>query len=228
VLLKPRSGEQAWAFRKFNAGFGWLGDRFAASVRTTSRYWPVMFLLLAATAGGTYLISRAIPSSFVRVEDQAYFFIVMQLPDGAALTRTEDVARQVRTIVMQRPEVQDMVEITGLNFLTVSSQSNSAAAFAILKPWAERSGTAHTAQSIVAALRPRLLAIPAAIALSFDPPSIPGLGTTGRFEFEVQDRTGAGASQLDRPFYDRSGWEAACPLFGRRGGERTLGRGVHL
>jgi HAE1 family hydrophobic/amphiphilic exporter-1 len=121
----------------------------------------------------------------------------MQLPDGAALTRTEAVARQVRTIVMQRPEVQDVVEITGLNFLTASSQSNSAVAFAILKPWAERFGAAHTAQSIVAALRPRLLGIPAAIVLSFDPPSIPGLGTTGGFEFEVQDRTGAGAAQLD-------------------------------
>jgi hydrophobe/amphiphile efflux-1 (HAE1) family protein len=197
VLLRPKSGEQAWAFRKFNAGFGWLSDRFAASVRTTARYWPVMFLLLAVTTGGTYLISREIPSSFVPVEDLGYFFIVMQLPDGAALTRTEDVARQVRTIVMERPEVQDMVEITGLNFLTVSSQSNSAVAFAILKPWAERSGAAHTAQSVIAALRPRLLGIPAAIVLSFDPPSIPGLGTTGGFEFEVQDRTGAGAVQLD-------------------------------
>jgi HAE1 family hydrophobic/amphiphilic exporter-1 len=197
VLLKPKSGEQAWAFRKFNAGFGWLADRFAASVLTTSRYWPVMFLLLAVTAGGSYLISRAIPSSFVPVEDQGYFFIVMQLPDGAALSRTESVARQVRAIVMEYPEVQDVIEITGLNFLTNSTQSNSAAVFAILKPWAERSGAAHTAQSLVAALRPRLIAIPAAIVLSFDPPSIPGLGTTGGFEFEVQDRTGVGAIKLD-------------------------------
>jgi len=122
---------------------------------------------------------------------------VMQLPDGAALTRTEEVAQQVRAIVMERPEVQDMVQITGINFLTNSSQSNSAVAFAILKPWAERSGAAHTAESIVTALRPRLFAIPAAIVLSFDPPSIPGLGTTGGFEFEVQDRTGAGAGKLD-------------------------------
>jgi hydrophobe/amphiphile efflux-1 (HAE1) family protein len=197
VLLKANSREPVWAFRKFNAGFGWLSDRFAASVRTTSRYWPVMFLLLAATAGGTYLISREVPSSFVPVEDQGYFFIVMQLPDGAALTRTEAVARQVRTIVMERPEVQDVVEITGLNFLTLSAQSNSAAAFVILKPWGERSGATHTAQSIVAALRPRLFGIPAGLVLSFDPPSIPGLGTTGGFEFEVQDRTGAGASKLD-------------------------------
>jgi len=197
VMLKPGRGGHAWVFRKFNAGFGWLSNRFAASVRTTSRYWPVMFLLLAATAGGTYLMSRAIPSSFVPVEDQGYFFVVMQLPDGASLARTEAVARQVRSIVMERPEVQDVIEVTGLNFLTGASQSNSAAAFAILKPWGERSGAAHTAQSIVAALRPRLFGMPAGLVLSFDPPSIPGLGTTGGFEFEVQDRTGVGASKLD-------------------------------
>jgi len=197
VFLKPNSGEPAWAFRTFNAGFGWLSDRFAASVRGTSRYWPVMFLLLAGTAGGAWLVSRDIPSSFVPVEDQGYFFIVMQLPDGAALARTEAVARQVRAIVMERPEVQDMVEITGLNFLTASSQSNSAVAFAILKPWAERPGATHTAQSVVAALGPRLLGLPAAIVLTFNPPAIPGLGTTGGFEFEVQDLTGAGAGKLD-------------------------------
>jgi HAE1 family hydrophobic/amphiphilic exporter-1 len=197
VFLQPKRREPPWAFRKFNAAFGWLSDRFAASVRATSRYWPVMFLLLAGTAGGAWLISRDIPSSFVPVEDQGYFFIVMQLPDGAALARTEEVARQVRAIVMQRPEVQDVIEITGLSFLTNSSQSNSAVAFAILKPWAERPGAAHTAQSVIAALGPRLMGLPAAIALSFNPPAIPGLGTTGGFEFEVQDLTGAGAGKLD-------------------------------
>ena len=197
VLLKPKSGEPALLFRKFNAGFAWLSDRFAASVRTTTRYWPVMFLLLTATAGGAYFLSRDIPSAFVPVEDQGYFFIVMQLPDGAALARTEEVARQVRAIAKERPEVDDVVAITGLNFLTASSQSNSAVAFAILKPWAQRPGAQHTAQSIVAALTPRLMGLPATIALSFNPPSIPGLGTTGGFEFEVQDRTGAGSVKLD-------------------------------
>ena len=197
ILLKPPAGDKLWVFRKFNDGFGWLADRFSRSVRTTARLWPVMFLLLAGTVGGTYLMSRAVPTSFVPVEDQGYFFIVVQLPDGASLARTEEVVKQVRGIVMERPEVDDVVAITGLNFLTNSQQSNSAAAFAILKPWAERPGKEHSAQAIVAALKPRLLGLPNAIALSFDPPSIPGLGTTGGFEFEVEDLTGKGAQALD-------------------------------
>jgi hydrophobe/amphiphile efflux-1 (HAE1) family protein len=197
ILLKPPTGEKPLLFRKFNQGFGWLADRFSQSVRTTARLWPVMFLLLAATAGGTFLMSRAVPSSFVPVEDLGYFFVVIQLPDGASLARTEEVTKQVRTLVKERPEVEEVVAITGLNFLTGSQQSNSAAAFAILKPWGERTGKEHSAHAIAAALKPKLLGLPGAIALSFDPPSIPGLGTTGGFEFEVEDLTGKGAIALD-------------------------------
>jgi len=197
VLLKPKSGEEAWLFRKFNAGFDSLSNWFSLSVRTTTRYWPVTFMLLAGACGGAYLIFRDVPSAFVPVEDQGYFFIVMQLPDGAALARTEEVARQVQSIVSERPEVQNVIAITGTNFLTGANQSNSAVAFAILKPWSERAGTEHTAVNVVAALKQRLMDIPTAIVLSFAPPSIPGLGTTGGFEFEIQDRTGSGASKLD-------------------------------
>jgi len=197
ILLKPPTGEKPWLFRKFNDGFGWLADRFSQSVRTTARLWPLMFLLLAAAIGGSYFISLRIPTSFVPVEDQGYFFIVIQLPDGAALPRTEAILKQVQAIVKERPEVDDVVQVSGLNFLANSQQPNSAAAFAILKPWAERPGAEHSAQAIVAALKPKLLGLPGAIALSFDPPAIPGLGTTGGFEFEVEDLTGKGAVALD-------------------------------
>lgn len=197
ILLKPSAGEKPWLFRKFNEGFSWLADRFARSVRTTARLWPLMFALLGCTIGATYLISLRVPTSFVPVEDQGYFFIVIQLPDGAALPRTEAIVRQVREIVKQRPEVDDVIQITGLNFLANSQQPNSAAAFAILKPWADRPGKEHSAQAIVAALKPKLLGLPGAIALSFSPPAIPGLGTTGGFEFEVEDLTGKGAVALD-------------------------------
>ena len=197
VLLKPDAGKPWLVFRKFNAGFTWLSDRYADSVRTTARVWPVMFLLLAGTVGGTYLIFRDVPSAFVPVEDQGYFFVVVQLPDGSALPRTEEVVQQIRKTLKERPEVDEVIAITGLDFLTSSQQSNSAIMFAILKPWGERPGGEHSAQSIVAALKPQLLGLPAAIALSFDPPSIPGLGTTGGFEFQVEDLTGKGARALD-------------------------------
>ncbi|TGV64198.1 efflux RND transporter permease subunit, partial [Mesorhizobium sp. M00.F.Ca.ET.149.01.1.1] len=86
--------------------------------------------------------------------------------------------------------------ISGLNFLTSAAQSNSAVEFAILKPWDQR-GPDQNASKLVAQVRNKLLQIPEAFALSFDPPSIPGLGTTGGFEFQVEDLSGRGSAALN-------------------------------
>ena len=92
--------------------------------------------------------------------------------------------------------MQDVIPVTGANFLTGANQSNSAVEFALLKPWAER-GAKLTASHILDTVRPKLSAISDAVALSFDPPSIPGIATTGGFEFEVEDLTGQGAQPLN-------------------------------
>ena len=130
------------------------------------------------------------------MEDQGYLFAVIQLPDGASLERTEAVAENVRKILAAQDGVQDVIPVTGANFLTGANQSNSAVEFALLTPWAER-GAKLTASHILDTVRPKLSAISDAVALSFDPPSIPGIATTGGFEFEVEDLTGQGAQPLN-------------------------------
>jgi hydrophobe/amphiphile efflux-1 (HAE1) family protein len=145
---------------------------------------------------GTFLVSQRLSSTFLPVEDQGYFFVVIQLPDGASLQRTDAVAAKVRQTLLQTPGVANVVSISGFNFLTRANQSNAGVQFAILKPWDERGPDQH-ASRIVASVRPKLLQIPEAIALSFDPPSIPGLGATGGFEFQVEDLTGRGSVALN-------------------------------
>src|SRR5205807_7629574 len=98
-------------------------------------------------------------------------------------------------ILAAEDRVRDVVSVSGLNFLTGANQSNALATFAVLKPWSERGGL--TASQIVAQVRPKLLAIPAAVALSFDPPAIPGIAATGGFEFQVEDLNGRGAQALN-------------------------------
>ena len=80
----------------------------------------------------------SIPTTFLPVEDQGYFFVVVQLPDGASLERTDAVAKKVRDILQATPGVEIAGFISGLNFLTNAAQSNSAVEFAVLKPWSER------------------------------------------------------------------------------------------
>src|SRR5262249_10873142 len=161
---------------------------YARSIRTLIRLRWLMIALFIAGGAGTWWVSRHIPSTFLPVEDQGYFFVVIQLPDGASLERTDAVAKKAREILRNTPGVEIVGSISGLNFLTNAAQSNSAVEFAILKPWSERPPEL-SASNIVAAVRPKLLQIPEAIALSFDPPSIPGLGATGGFEFQIEDLT---------------------------------------
>ncbi|MGC1571866.1 MAG: multidrug efflux RND transporter permease subunit [Pseudolabrys sp.] len=196
AFLRHRGEVRFAPFRWFNNGFSWLSHAYAESVRVLIRWRVAMLALFVLAVGATYLVSLRIPSTFLPVEDQGYFFVVVQLPDGASLERTDAVAKQVRDILKSTPGVDIVGSISGLNFLTQAAQSNSAVEFAILKPWDQRTPE-QGASNIVASVRPKLLGLPGAIALSFDPPSIPGLGTTGGFEFQVEDLTGRGSVALN-------------------------------
>ena len=196
AFLRHRGEVRFAPFRWFNSGFSWLSHTYAESVRVLIRWRVAMLALFVLAVGATYLVSLRIPSTFLPVEDQGYFFVVVQLPDGASLERTDAVAKQVRDILKSTPGVDIVGSISGLNFLTQAAQSNSAVEFAILKPWDQRTPE-QGASNIVASVRPKLLGLPGAIALSFDPPSIPGLGTTGGFEFQVEDLTGRGSVALN-------------------------------
>ena len=196
AFLRHRPKGSFILFRWFNAGFDWLSHAYARSVRLFIRLrWALVgvFLILV---GAAYGLSRTIPTAFLPVEDQGYFFVIVQLPDGASLERTDAVAQKVRDILQATPGVDIAGFISGLNFLTNAAQSNSAVEFAVLKPWSER-GPEENASALVASVRPKLLAIPEAFALSFDPPSVNGLGTTGGFEFEVEDLAGQGSVALN-------------------------------
>jgi hydrophobe/amphiphile efflux-1 (HAE1) family protein len=196
AFLRHR-GETTFApFRIFNAGFHWLSHAYAQAVRGLIRLRWIMLGLFVAALGATYLVSLRIPSTFLPVEDQGYFFVVIQLPDGASLERTDAVAQKVRDVLQGTPGVDIVGSISGLNFLTNAAQSNSAVEFAILKPWDQRPPE-QSASNLVASLRPKLLGIPEAIVLSFDPPSIPGIGTTGGFEFQLEDLSGRGSVALN-------------------------------
>jgi hydrophobe/amphiphile efflux-1 (HAE1) family protein len=196
AFLRHRGETKFAPFRIFNAGFRWLSHSYASAVRGLIRLRWVMLGLFVLALGATYVISTRIPSTFLPVEDQGYFFVVIQLPDGASLQRTDAVAGKVRDILQGTPGVDIVGSISGLNFLTSAMQSNSAVEFAILKPWDQRP-PGQGASDLVNAVRMKLLAIPEAIVLSFDPPSIPGIATTGGFEFQVEDLTGRGSQALN-------------------------------
>ncbi|TJV12974.1 MAG: efflux RND transporter permease subunit, partial [Mesorhizobium sp.] len=196
AFLRHRPATQFVLFRWFNTGFDRLSHAYANGVRFLIRLRWIMLGIFAAGLVATYFVWQRLPSTFLPVEDQGYFFVVIQLPDGASLERTDAVARKARDILQNTPGVDIVGSISGLNFLTSAAQSNSAVEFAILKPWDQR-GPDQSASKLVADVRSKLMELPEAFALSFDPPSIPGIGTTGGFEFQVEDLTGRGSAALN-------------------------------
>ena len=196
AFLRHRPPTKFPPFRVFNWAFERLSSGYGRAVRGLIGLRYPLLALFVVLLGATYVVSNRIASTFLPVEDQGYFFAVIQLPDGAALERTDAVAKKARDVLEGLPGVDTVGFISGLNFLTNAAQSNSAVEFAILKPWDER-GPDQSASKLVAAARGKLLQIPEAFALSFDPPSIPGLGATGGFEFEVEDFSGRGSQALN-------------------------------
>src|SRR5246127_3979006 len=136
-------------FRWFNAGFEWLANFYARCVKQFIRFGWALVAIFFLFVGGAYVLSRSIATTFLPVEDQGYFFVIVQLPDGASLERTDAVAQKARDILQATPGVQIAGFISGLNFLTNAAQSNSAIEFAVLKPWSER-GPEEDASALVA------------------------------------------------------------------------------
>lgn len=197
AFLRHRGEPRFFAFRWFNAGFRWLADAYASSIRGLVRWRFALAIVFVAALGGVYALFERIPSTFLPVEDQGYFFIVIQLPDGASLERTEAVVAKSEEIMRKLPGVESIGSVVGFNFLSFSAQSNSGVQFAVLKPWNER-GPGESATALREMAQQQLFQIPDALVFAFDPPSIQGLGATGGFEFQVEDLTGRGSVALDQ------------------------------
>lgn len=195
ALLRHRAAPKFSLGQWFGGAFDWIAHRYADGVRTLLRFrWAVCTLFLAGLAC-TYLVSTRVPSTFLPVEDQGFFFVIVQLPEGASLERTDAITERVRARVEEEPAVRIAGYITGLNQVTGAAQSSSAVMFAILEPWQNRSSE-QSASAIVEKLRPELAGIHEAIVITADPPSITGLGALGGFEFQVEDLVNAGPQAL--------------------------------
>lgn len=142
-----------------------------------------LFLFGLALTGYMYV---HVPTGFVPQEDQNYFIVVVQAPQGASLSYTTNIAEQAEQILRADPDVFGTFAVPGFS-LTGGSSSNYGLIFAPLKPIDDRKGKGHAASEIVARIAPKLSTVPGAIVAAFEPPAIQGLGSFGGFQFELQD-----------------------------------------
>ena len=196
VLLRPGGMIERGPFGWFNKGFNALSNGYAKVVGGIAKVWVVMLLVLAGLLATTaYFVVRT-PTAFIPEEDNGYFFTLYQTPPGASLARTEAFAAEVRKILEAQPEVATVIEINGVNFITNVAETNAGFMVPVLKPWDQRQGATHTAQAIIDRVAGPLFELTNGLAFSFPPPAIPGLGTVGGFQLQINDQSGLGVDAL--------------------------------
>ena len=153
----------------------------------------LMFLVFLAVTG--WLFGQT-PTGFLPTEDKGAFMIDVQLPEAASLERTNSVVKEVETILANQPGVADFMSVPGYSILKGAVSSNSALVIAVLDPWDQRESPELHEGAIVDQLFGAFSAVRGANIFPFRLPPIPGLGTTGGFEFVLQDTTGGTAQAM--------------------------------
>jgi HAE1 family hydrophobic/amphiphilic exporter-1 len=163
-----------------------LGIGYGKAICRVLKYRYVMIGLFFLGLGATAYMYVHVPTGFVPQEDQNYFIVVVQAPQGASLAYTTEVARQAEQVLRADPDVFGTFAVPGFS-LSGGSSSNYGLIFAPLKPIDDRKGKGHAASDIVARVSPKLFGVPGAIVVAFEPPAISGIGSFGGFQFELQD-----------------------------------------
>ena len=198
TLLKPVKAGHHHAkggfFGWFNRGFTRTAKGYESLVarilRRAARYLVIYVAIIAAVV----LLFSRLPTSFIPNEDQGNILVNVQLPPGAAQSRTREVMQQVEGFMLQQPEVESMVSVLGFSFS--GSGQNAALGFITLKDWAERKDPAHSAQALVGRAFGALSRIRDAFIFPLSPPAIRELGRSNGFAMRLQDRGGAGHDAL--------------------------------
>jgi hydrophobe/amphiphile efflux-1 (HAE1) family protein len=182
----PKRGIMGWVLRRIDN----VRDGYAAVVTRLVRvsYFGVVAILGAAAA--IYALQARVPTGFLPEEDQEAFFISVQLPDGASVTRSSEAEKRVEALLHSMPQIENVATIVGFSIIDGVNEPNAAFIVPTLKPFADRVGAANSAQALIARVFGAGQEIPSATVIPFNLPPIIGLSTTGGFEYELEGLEG--------------------------------------
>ena len=207
VLLKPHGAKPdiltrvmdklfGGFFRRFNRGFLSAGNAYTRAVTQTVRRSGIALVVYGGLIVLTYFGFNAVPSGFVPDQDKQYVIAIAQLPPAATVDRSDEVTREIGEIGMKTPGVFGAVQFTGMSVNGFVPSSSSSLVFFPLDDFEKRKSKNLSAKAIAGELNKRLSAIKDAFVLVVPAPPILGLGTTGGFKLNVEDRGDLGADAL--------------------------------
>jgi multidrug efflux pump len=184
-------------FRGFNWAFDVTINGYARVVRGLIAISVIALLVYGGFMGLTFLGFKAVPVGFIPEQDKGYLVVNFQLPDGAALDRTDRVIREASELARQDEGVAHTIDLPGYSPVLSTNISNIGGMFVILKPFEERAGNDNLGSpAVIARLRKKFAEFAQARGAVFNAPAVDGLGTTGGFKLQVQDRRSAGLRAL--------------------------------
>ena len=206
LLLKPRPArhEEKWwerpirgFFRGFNWGFERLGAGYHWLIARAVRYVLIMLVLYIGILAYGLNEFRKTPIGFIPQVDRGYLIVVLQLPAGSSLSRTDEIQQRVVDVCLKTPGVAHAVNIVGFNGATFTQAPNSGAMFLTLEPWDKRGrDPKESAAGITAELFKRLAGFQEALILVIQPPPVAGIGNAGGVRMMVEDRAARGSQAL--------------------------------
>ncbi|WP_207536513.1 efflux RND transporter permease subunit [Desertivirga arenae] len=195
IFLKPhQEGEHKAGFLQrfytaFNTAFDATTHKYRRSLNFFTRKPWVAIAGIALFAGIYYVLTLTTPKAFVPNEDMGVVMSDISLAPGSSRERTDEVTREIAAIASKVPEVEHILRITGRSLIS-GTGSNYGMVIMRLKPWAQRTGKGQDVQAIIGQMFGRTAGIRDAKVIFFPQPTIQGFGTSGGFEFQLQDRSG--------------------------------------
>ena len=194
LVLRPRGQGPGGLLAWFERGVGAAGQGYTWAVARLARVSAVSLVAVGVAIGGIAWFSATTPTGFLPTEDQGYLFVDVQLPDAAALNRTEQVTARLEEVAAGQDGVADVITVNGFSLLNGGVSSNAALIIVTLTPWEERQAAGMGAQAILSRLTASFRTVPSAAIIGFSPPPIAGLGNAAGAEMKVQ-QTGGGSPQ---------------------------------
>jgi multidrug efflux pump len=190
IILKAHHGEKKGFFLWFENSFervrqGYIGGVARIIDNPVKGVVAFIAVLVAILA-----LFRIVPSSFVPDEDQGYFFIAAAAPDSASQSVVARLTGDAEKIALADPAVQDIATVNGYSLIDGQFQNNAAVLFGSFKPFEERKDPALLSFAALPRLNAAFAKLRDGFVFALNPPSIPGMGTTGGFEFYIQNRVG--------------------------------------
>ncbi|MEQ8211335.1 MAG: multidrug efflux RND transporter permease subunit [Lacipirellulaceae bacterium] len=212
LLLKPPGAKKnlldklsdkllGWFFKTFNKVFDVINKIYGEFICKLLRVSFIALLVYGGLLVLTWFGFTRVPTGFIPPQDQGYLIVAIQLPDGASLSRTDEVTQKVKEIALETPGITHAVAFAGFSGATRTNNSNAAAVFTPLADYEDRE-SGMTIDTILNDLRGRLSKLQEAQIFVIAPPPVRGIGTGGGFKMQVEDRAGGTPRELQQAAFN--------------------------